>query len=111
MRPLIAAEPMLRAPRPDTTPESKRAESSASTGVAASRARVVASARAPGLKELLYWFIWAVSLLRRRVMEQGIVEFHVGLGLLDAHLLVLRLALAAAFEGEGHVHALDALVV
>src|SRR6266853_3816578 len=106
-RPLIAAEPMLRAPKPEMVSESTFTGpgccAAASTGRAAStQARAVL--RSVVMRRVL-------ELVRHGTRETRIVDGDVGLDPVVGDLAALRAALRAGFDRERQVPAVDLLVV
>src|SRR5262245_20775434 len=106
MRPLITAEPMLRAPSPEMAAASKRtAGGSAACRVPVSRPAVHPSARKV--------FMMAPPLpgLRGGEDEEGVVRRRVYFDLLDRELLVLGSPFRPRFGGKGDIDAGDLLIV
>src|SRR5271155_13526 len=113
MRPLMAAAPMLRAPRPEMTPESaSRSWACAAAGPPAVMMRMPASVsnwnRISVLPKL---FVRGRGRLRRREAEHRAVERRVGIGLVELDFLAVRGALGARNLLEGEVDARHLLVV
>ena len=98
MRPLIAAEPMLRAPRPEMTPASKRgAFASFAARRLAAEAQPWRRAATRGLADRRIMLVlrapWPAR-LRRREREQAVVDRDVGLGVIDLDLRAAAVGLA-----------------
>src|SRR5580693_6293745 len=113
MRPLMAAEPMLRTPSPEITPESATTSSACNTaGMFAPRTHAPASARnrnrmmfSPELLGGGSGGLW------RREPEYVAVGHGVDLRFVNLDLLLVARALLARDLREGEVHAVDLLVV
>src|SRR6266850_308380 len=102
MRPLMAAEPMLRAPRPEMVPLSKAASAAKAPAAKAARAKPVTMR-----------FMAGSSALGRglREMEQGFFGRRVDLDALGREHLLVGRALLLVRHGQREVHAVHLLVV
>src|SRR5437899_12464913 len=108
MRPLIAADPMLRAPNPEIVSES----TSTGAGCCADSMRATpATSNASARAEQRPILIGRSSLVRRRLHEPPVVDGDVGLDLLVRDLRLVLTASLARLERVGQVHAGDLLVV
>ena len=104
MRPLIAAEPMLRAPRPEITP---RVDDAALGPAAAAATRRRGSSVGAGRRRHRP----PRSAVLRPGTRTRVVDGDVGFGVLDRDLRVARRALAPGRDREREAHAGDLLVI
>src|SRR5690349_8858359 len=121
MRPLIWAEPMLRAPRPEITPASKRGAAALSDGLSAAlTASEAPSAAAISVvsetvrRWLFFEFMVVISGsvgLAGRECEHAVFDRRVRFGVVDRRLRAVAVGLALARHREREEDAVDLLVV
>src|ERR1051325_1340169 len=101
-RPLMVAEPILRAPRPEMVEESKRA-SSAAFAVLARVRRTKRTIIRMCIRLLLWRDCWE--------FEFSLVNRNVGFRFLDNDLLFIRRSFRTGFNRERKKHAVDFFVI
>src|SRR6267142_3372466 len=108
MRPLMAAEPILRAPSPEMVSESTFAAPGCCAAASTGRA---ASAEARAVVRSVIIMARVLGLVRHGTREARIVDRNVGFDLVEGDLAASGAALRAGLDRERQVPAVDLLVV
>src|SRR6478736_9590369 len=112
IRPLIVAEPILRAPRPDTVAESNLIAGAEAGALSAPKATASGSAQQIAPVMRLRSMIFPLVLFAAgRKREPRVFKRNVCFRLVDREGVLLRAADAAAGHGKRHVNSVDLFVV